>query len=269
MLLSLLLIIAGLGVFAWLISRIYQYSTAGGIASALLVIPAFYWTYKLWNNTAVALRKPAYACIAVNLVLLPIVLAFDIGHLGHYIVGTKLDDNANKPAKVNTAMEAWCKEKNDARYDAVLDTCVALDKQDLQQREQTEHQLDRFAQHLNTHGVAGTVSYTTTPVLSSYLQRAEVVSAAQYTVATNEDTPLSAVIVLCATEQSCQLLARQTESENAQLAVNRKRVALIVSKERLNDAAIAQVREAVNSFDTPAAKDVHKHKRKGYVPVYQ
>ncbi len=64
--LFMILVIIGLPLWLWLASRISQVSNTGALLSLFLVIPAFYWVYKLWKNPRARLQQAAYANLAVN-----------------------------------------------------------------------------------------------------------------------------------------------------------------------------------------------------------
>lgn len=265
--LIILLIVAGLAVFAWLLSRIFQYTTAGAFASAVLVAPAFYWTYKLWHNERIGVRQAAYACIAINLVILPALLTYRFAHLNRFFMSPSAQTSPETVGKVNRDMENWCREKNDARYDPVLDTCVALAKEELIEREQREKKLEAFAHHLSTAGLSGALSYAETPLLADLRRRPDVVAAASYDISVTQSQPLPALLVLCATEPACQLLANPNVAPQGMQVLSRKRLALLFDRDRIDEKSQTVLAQAVAEYDRPTPQVKHVKRAKS-APVY-
>ena len=65
--LFIILITIGLSLWFWLASRISQVSNTGALLGMFFIVPAFYWTYKLWNNRRANLQIPVGQVIGFSL----------------------------------------------------------------------------------------------------------------------------------------------------------------------------------------------------------
>jgi hypothetical protein len=115
----LLLILLSLVLWIWLTRRIWRVSPAAAGASFFLLLPAIYWSWKLWNDPAARIRVPAIANVVITVILL--VMSYRIGDTA---VQDFLQKNAAQRAAPHSDMNAWCRDKYGTSFDRDRGACV-------------------------------------------------------------------------------------------------------------------------------------------------
>jgi hypothetical protein len=239
--LYLILVLVGLPLWLWLASRISQVSNTGALLSLLLVLPAFYWTYKLWNNRRADLRIPAIANLLLNLIALPFLLLYST----HYATSQA---RAAAVPKDDPQMARWCKEKNDAVYDPVLEVCVEPSKADALAQEQRDNVMRQLAQYLSQRGVAGELDRSAIPEIEALKTMPEIADAAGYHLLPFTMSQRPVLMLLCVSESACAHVAAKEKKDGTQIAIAKGALLLLVTSDAIDDARLKKLRAAISHF---------------------
>lgn len=238
--LFMILVIIGLPLWLWLASRISQVNNTGALLSLLLVIPAFYWVYKLWDDKRANLRHAAYANLAVNFILMPALVMYST----HYAT-SQVSEAAI--AKDDPRMMQWCQEKNDAVYDPVLQMCVEPTKDVVLTLEKRDNLMGQLENHLNQHGVAGKLDRTTTPETEALKKQADVADAAVYQLTPAAAHPL--YMLLCLSKSACKhQMSKQKKDENPNIAMSKGKLLLLMAPDAVDETQLKQIETSMASF---------------------
>jgi hypothetical protein len=238
------LILVGLPLWLWLAARISQVSNSGALLSLFLVVPAFYWTYKLWHNRRADLRVPAVANLAINLIALPALVLYST----HYATGQA---RAAAVPKDNPRMTAWCREQNDAIYDPVLELCVEPTKADVLAQEKQDNSMGQLEQYLNQHGFAGALDRNATAETTALSSRPDIADAASYRFslpATSAAAPPPGTMLLCLSASACAHVAAKEKRDGTNIAVAQGRLLLLLAPDAIDDAQLKKLKAAMARF---------------------
>jgi hypothetical protein len=238
-----ILIIIGLPLWLWLASRISQVSNSGALLGLFLVVPAFYWTYKLWHNPRANLRVPAIANLAINLIALPLLILYST----HY--ATSQARAAAAVPKDNPRMVRWCKEQNDAIYDPVLELCVEPTKAEVLAQEQRDNAMGQLEQYLNQHSLNGALDRNATTETDAFKARPDIADAATYQFSPVAPSRQPALMLLCLSESACAKLATKEKKESAEIAIAKGRLLLLMAPDTLDDAQLKKLKAAMVRFN--------------------
>ncbi len=118
----LLLILLSLVLWIWLTRRIWRVSPAAAGASFFLLLPAIYWSWKLWNDPAARIRVPAIANVVITVILL--VMSYRIGDTAVQDFLQKTAAQQTQQAAPQTDMNDWCRDKYGTSFDRNRGACV-------------------------------------------------------------------------------------------------------------------------------------------------
>ncbi|MFT5588173.1 MAG: hypothetical protein ACI9ZF_000330 [Bradyrhizobium sp.] len=118
----LLLILLSLVLWIWLTRRIWRVSPAAAGASFFLLLPAIYWSWKLWNDPAARIRGPAIANVVITVILL--VMSYRIGDTAVQDFLQKTAAQQAQQAAPQTDMNDWCRAKYGTSFDRARGACV-------------------------------------------------------------------------------------------------------------------------------------------------
>jgi hypothetical protein len=120
----LLLILLSLVLWIWLTRRIWRVSPAAAGASFFLLLPAIYWSWKLWNDPAARIRVPAIANVVITVILL--VMSYRIGDTAvqDFLQHRAASQTKTQPGAPHIDMDAWCREKYGTQFDRSSNACV-------------------------------------------------------------------------------------------------------------------------------------------------
>lgn len=240
--LFIVLITVGLSLWFWLASRISQVSNTGALLGMFLIVPAFYWTYKLWRNRRANLRVPAIANLIVNVIGLPCLFLYST----HY--ATSQIREASMP-KENPQMTHWCQEQNDAVYDPVMKVCVEPSKADVLAMEQRDNLMGQLEHTLNQHGLAGGLDRSITPEITALKNLPDVVDAATYQFAQPRTSQHSPLMVLCLSEAACTHMANKQKKEGStNISVGKGKLMLLIAPDAVDDAHLRKIKTSVANF---------------------
>jgi len=240
--LFIILITIGLALWFWLASRISQVSNTGALLGMFLIVPAFYWTYKLWNNPRANLKTPAIANLIVNLIGLPSLFLFSTHYATSQIAEASI-------AKDNPQMTHWCQEQNDAVYDPVLKLCVEPTKADVQAQEQRDNLMGQLEQHLHRHGVAGELDRSVTPEITALKNLPDVVDAASYQFSQSGTAQHPPLMLLCLSEVACNHMAnKQKKDGSPNIAVGKGKLMLWFAPDAVDNMLLKKIKAAVATF---------------------
>jgi len=235
-----ILVIIGLPLWLWLASRISQVSNTGALLSLILVIPAFYWVYKLWKNPRAHLQKAAYANLAVNFILMPGLVIFST----HYATSQVREAAV---AKDNPYMTSWCREKNDAAYDPVLQMCVEPTKDGVLAQEKHDNVMGQLESQLNVAGVTGRLDRTVTPEIAEMKKQADIADVAAYQLTPVAPHPL--YMLLCLSASACNHQINKLKKDGTQNTVMGKgRLLLLIAPDAADDNQLKKIKTALASF---------------------
>ncbi|HXA46247.1 MAG TPA: hypothetical protein VNW52_01355 [Burkholderiaceae bacterium] len=235
-----ILVIIGLPLWLWLASRISQVNNTGALLSLILVIPAFYWVYKLWNNRRADLRIPAIANLVVNFIAMPALVVYST----HYATNQIREESV---AKDNPQMNRWCQEQNDAIYDPVLKVCVEPTKADILTMEKRDNLMGQLEQTLNQRGLAGELDRSATPEIDELKKSPDVADAANFKLSPATSAPLQ--MLLCLSESACtHLVKKQKRDGSTALAIGKGKLMLLIAPDSVTDGQIKKIKTAVANF---------------------
>ena len=241
-LLFIILVIIGLPLWLWLASRISQVSNTGALLSLFLVIPVFYWTYKLWHNRRANLRTPAIANLIVNMIALPCLIFYS----NHYAISQIREASV---AKDDPKMTHWCQEQNDAVYDPVLQVCVEPSKADVLAQEKRDNVMGQLENQLNQHAVAGELNRDITPEITTLKKSQDVADAASYQFLPASASQHPLLMVLCISESACTHMANKQKKEGStNIAVGKGRLLLLIAPDSVDDAQLKKIKAAMSKF---------------------
>lgn len=127
MIIYLLLMLVSLGLWIWLTRRIWRVSPGAAGASFFLLLPAIYWSWKLWNDPAARIRAPAIANLVITVILL--VMSYRIGDSAVADFVQRAAIPHTQTAAPRTDMNAWCKEKYGMQFDSGRSACIDKNQQ--------------------------------------------------------------------------------------------------------------------------------------------
>jgi hypothetical protein len=238
--LFMILVIIGLPLWLWLASRISQVSNTGALLSLILVIPAFYWVYKLWKNPRANLHNAAYANLAVNFILIPALVMYST----HYATSQVREAAV---AKDNPHMTSWCQEKNDAVYDPVLQTCVEPTKDVVLAQEKRDNVIGQLENQFNQRGVAGSLDRTVTPEITEMKKQADIADVAAYQFSPPAAHPI--YILLCLSNSACSHQINKLSKEGSpNIAMSKGKLLLLIAPDAVNDAQLKKIKGSLASF---------------------
>lgn len=238
--LFMILVIIGLPLWLWLASRISQVSNTGALLSLFLVIPAFYWVYKLWKNPRANLQHAAYANLAVNFILMPALVMYST----HYL--TKQVSEA-AVTKDNPYMTRWCQENSDAVYDPVLQTCVEPSKDMVLAQEKHDNVMGQLESQLNQRGVAGALDRTVTPEITELKKQADIADAAAYQFSPAAPHPL--YVLLCLSASACNHQINKLKKEGTpNIAMSKGKLLLLVAPDAVDATQLKKIKASLASF---------------------
>jgi hypothetical protein len=239
--LFMILVIIGLPLWLWLASRISQETNTGALLSLLLVIPAFYWVYKLWNSRRANLRTPAIANLIVNFIALPALVVYST----HYATNQVREESV---AKDNPQMSRWCQEQNDAIYDPVMKVCVEPTKTDVLALEKRDNQMGQLETYLNQHGLAGGLDRNATPEIDELKKSPDVVDAAIFKL-TPATSQAQLQMLLCLSESACDhLVKKQKRDGSTAIAIGKGKLMLLIAPDLFADDQVKKIKKVVASF---------------------
>jgi hypothetical protein len=235
-----ILFTACLACLFWLASRISHESTVGAYLT-FLILPAFYWTYKLWNSQRAALRVPAMAAFGTLFVTVGVILA-NI----HYNK-MKITEEADN-TKPNPTMMKWCREQNDGVYDPVLKVCVEPTKADVLADEARENSMAQFEQYLNQHGLNGMIDRTENPATKALKDSPDVADAVAFKL--NEQTAGQAplMLALCLSQSACTHLANRQKKDTGNTGIGKGRLMLLLPPDAMDDTRQKSLKNVVAGF---------------------
>lgn len=240
--LLIILISIGLSLWFWLASRISQVSNTGALLGMFLILPAFYWTYKLWNNRRANLQTPALANLAVNFIALPCLVLYST-HL------TSSEVREASIQKDNPQMTHWCQEQNDAVYDPVLKVCVEPTKADVQAQEARDNLMGQLEHHLNQRGVTGELDRSVTPEITELKSSPDVVDAASFQFSPSGSARHPLLMLLCLSETACtHLVNKQKRDGSTNIAAGKGKLLLLIPPDAADDAELRKIKSSVGSF---------------------
>ena len=240
--LFIILITIGLSLWFWLASRISQVSNTGALLGMFFIVPAFYWTYKLWNNRRANLQIPAIANLIVNLIGLPCLFLFST----HYAASQIRE--ASIP-KENPQMTHWCQEQNDAVYDPVMKVCVEPSKAEVLVLEQRDNLMGQMERTLNQRGLAGELDRSVTPEITALKNLPDIVDAATYQFSQPGTSPAPLLMLLCLSEAACTHMANKQKKEGStNIAVGKGKLMLLIPPDAVDEASLKKIKTSVSNF---------------------
>jgi len=239
--LFMILVIIGLPLWLWLASRISQISNTGALLSLFLVIPAFYWVYKLWRDRRANLRIPAIANLIVNFIAMPALIVYSTHYATSQVAETSVPID-------NPQMNKWCREQNDAIYDPVMKVCVEPTKADVLALESRENMMGQLEQRLNKDGVTGALDRSATPEIDELKKSSDVADAASFKLSSaTSQVPMQ--MLLCLSESACaHLVKKQQKDGSTALAIGKGKLMLLIPPDAVTDGQIKKIKTAMTNF---------------------
>jgi hypothetical protein len=239
--LFMILVIIGLPLWLWLASRISQVSNTGALLSLFLVIPAFYWVYKLWKNPRARLQQAAYANLVVNFILMPALVIYSTHHAVNQVSEAAV-------AKDNPYMTSWCQKNSDAVYDPVLQTCVEPTKEVVLALEKRDKLMPQLESQLNQYGIAGALDRTITPDITEFKKQADIADAAAYQLSPAAAHPL--YMLLCLSNSACKhQVNKLTKEGTPNIVMGKGKLLLLIAPDAMDDAQLKKVKASLASFN--------------------
>jgi hypothetical protein len=239
--LCIMLAIIGLPLWLWLASRISQVSNTGALLSLFLVLPAFYWSIKLWHNRRADLRVPAIANLLLNLIALPALLLYST----HYATSQA---RAAAVPKENPQMVRWCQEQNDAAYDPILEMCVEPNKADVLAQEKRDNVMGQLEQYFNQHGVIGTLERSITPEITALKTMPEIADAASYHFLSPAMTRHPAFMLLCISASACAQVASKENKDGAYIGLAQGTLLLLIAPDSIDNVDLKKLKAVTSHF---------------------
>jgi MFS superfamily sulfate permease-like transporter len=87
-----------------------------------LLLPAIYWSWKLWNDPAARIRIPAIANVVITVILL--VMSYRIGDTAVQDFLQRAGASQAQSGLPHIDMNAWCQEKYGTSFDRNRGACV-------------------------------------------------------------------------------------------------------------------------------------------------
>ena len=201
-----LLLLLSLGLWAWLISRIYRVSALAAGASFFLMIPALYWCYKLWNDPEAQIRAPAIANLIVTVLIL--FMSYQIGsaEIDRFTYGDAVALQKHPelaPRGGHGEMDEWCRKQNNGSYDHDLGTCVETARDDPAAVEARSATYTHIAAYFKQNGLDGEFDTTPSKADDVLLAQPEIGAVASYNLYPLSMQQPVIKILLCGSEASC------------------------------------------------------------------
>jgi hypothetical protein len=240
--LYIILIVTGIPLWLWLASRISHVTHIGALLGLFLVLPAFYWVYKLWDDRRAQVRVPAIANLLVNLIALPALVFFS----GHYALSQARAAAMPKP---NPYMDRWCREQNDAVYDPVLQVCVEPSKAEVLVQEQHDNVIGQFGQYLQKRGMDGELNRSATPETATLKNLPEIADAAGYSLSPATSSPTTPLLIaLCVSESACARLAARDNRNGPNVALAKGHLLLVIAPDSVDAARLSKLKAIMGAF---------------------
>jgi hypothetical protein len=224
-----------LGIWVWLIARIWKVSAIGAVLTFFFTLPAFYYLYTGWGDEENDIREPFFANLAVW--ILAAVTALFLPAYQSFGVNTA---NAKVPAKSNPEMERWCREKHDAEYSTDLGTCVELEPG---KRRKIAKASGNLMEDLQDHFADNDLELTeletdpNNPQAQKLEQIPDLVQVRQFQVSGQGVMPTILTIGECSSAQTCTDLAARMQQPGSPMAVSSNGKLLFMALTVMGDAA--------------------------------
>jgi hypothetical protein len=118
----LLLMLLSLVLWIWLTRRIWRVSPAAAGASFFLLLPAIYWSWKLWNDPVAKIRIPTIANLVITVILLA--MSYRIGDTAVQDFLQRAAAPQARSGPPHTDMNVWCREKYGTHFDSSRSACT-------------------------------------------------------------------------------------------------------------------------------------------------
>lgn len=239
----LLLIFLVLPLWLWLVLCIWPVSTPLARSSFFLVVPAYFWGVRHWDNPELAI-KPVIAAnfFAALLIIL-------IGYKTFGADNAQQKALAQSPARSDAAWAQWCKEQNDASYDPELGTCVETGKTEAVARSRDARTFERLAYHLDQRGVRGEFDESQAAgAIEPQLLTPEIAKATPFYFLplSMSQPPIS--VLLCVSEAACaKFAAKAAERAIGHVELNGN-LLLVTPTEEIENERIEAMKAAFQRF---------------------
>lgn len=248
--LYLLLLLLSLPMWFWLCVRIWKISPSGAKWSFFLFFPGLYWTYKLWDDPEANVKPAAFANIALVLLTIVVRLQLPDDWIMRTVGGEEYAQKLQKVEKkrVSSDMERWCREQNDATYDADLQTCVERNKKEALAQGADKQIFRRLTAHLEKAGIKGEFdrSKSATAIqLATTQQIAEVASYYFYPFSMSQ--PRISVL-LCVSSSACASYIENIKDRSIVKTIQNENLILTVPWESVEDPKIKELTAAFLDF---------------------
>lgn len=248
----LVLTLLGLPFWIWLLVRIWCVSKLGAVLTFFFVVPAFYWGYRLWNDTEANIRVPLIVSMTLNLIALPLAISLNSIGIEAAMYGSahmKQKAQAAEQAKLNNPeMERWCHEQNDASFDPILGTCVEPEKSAVQARSARDNVFERLGKHLSQSGVKGEFDSSTTATIEKLKAIPEIADVTSYHFLPLSMAQQPVLVLLCVSETACNRAENQAKGRGTNVTIRNRNLLLFVQPQALDDARVKALRKAFSGF---------------------
>jgi hypothetical protein len=248
----LVLTLLGLPFWIWLLVRIWRVSKPGAALTFFLIVPAFYWGYRLWHDTEANIRVPLIVSMTLNLLALPFAIALNSDGIEALTYGSahmKQKAQAAEHARLNNPeMERWCREQNDASFDPAMGMCVEPEKSAVQARSKRDNVFDRLGKHLSQSGVRGEFDSSTTATIEKLKAIPEIADVTSYHFLPLSMSQQPVLVLLCVSETACDRAENQAKGRGTNITIRNRNLLMFVQPQALDDVRVKALRKAFSGF---------------------
>jgi hypothetical protein len=248
--LYLLLMLISIPAWGWLCSRIWKTSPLGAILGFFFLIPALYWTFKLWDDPEAKIHPAAYANLALFFLTLLVNMSLPSDWKEQLAGGDRYAKRVKLAEKKRASadMERWCREQNDATYDADLKTCVERGKQEALAQGIDKQVFSRLAAHLEKRGIKGEFDRSKSGTSIKLASTEQIADVASYDFLPFSMSQPRISVLLCVSASACASYIENIKERSVINTIRNENLILTIPWDSMEDPKIKELTGAFLEF---------------------
>ncbi|MGZ5819319.1 MAG: hypothetical protein ACXWJD_11285 [Burkholderiaceae bacterium] len=250
--LYLLLMLLSFPAWGWLCVRIWKSSPLGAILGFFFLLPALYWTYKLWDDPDAKIHTPALANLALVLLTTLVYMQLPSDWRERLAGGDNYAQKVRKAEKKRASadMERWCQEHNDATYDPDLKTCVERGKKEALAQGIDKQIFSRLTTHLEKNGIKGEFDHSKSATGIKLATTNEIADVASYYFLPFSMSQPRISVLLCVSASACATYIENIKDRSIVNTIRNENLILLVPWDSMENPQIRELTAVFLEFKT-------------------